>query len=194
MQGCEKHISHLTMYRHIPNVLTVVSSKTAFLFFLSQLHMHRDKKVHSRDIALGDAPLGADELHTGADPSALAPSLQERRRLSSAWLLAAHLYHMAFDRSLLPGEQIHNAGMCSRWRAHVVLISIPTLSGWDRSPTHSFPVCQHPCMKPQAGPAHLPHWPVLGEFTAGQMLCLLESHSDRGTCLLARFCLPQSVS
>lgn len=63
MQRYKNHISHLTMYGHSPNVLTVVSSRAAFFFFflfLSQLHVLRDIKVRGRETHwehLGDAPL-----------------------------------------------------------------------------------------------------------------------------------------
>lgn len=152
MQGYENHISRLTMCGHNPNVLTAVSSKAAFLLFLSQLQGHRDLKVHSREtvcsggcssrcwwIAYGSRPISPGPINSGKDRG--LPAFGCWQHASITWPLTGHC-------SPPWGEQIHNAGMCSHWRAHVVLISIPTLSGWDCSPTHSFPVCQHPCMQP----------------------------------------------
>lgn len=140
------------MCGHNPNVLTIVSSKAAFFLLLSQLQGHRDLKVHNREtvcsrgcssrcwwIAYGSRPISPGPINSGKDRS--LPAFGCWQHASVTWPLTGHC-------SSPWGEQIHNAGMRSHWRAHVVLISIPALSGWDCSPTHSFAVCQHPCTKP----------------------------------------------
>lgn len=195
MQGYENHKSRLTMCRHNPNVLTVASSKASFLLFLSQLQGHRDLKVHSREtvcsrgwssrcwwIAYRSRPISPGPINSDRGLPAFGCS----QHASITWPLTGHC-------SSPWGVQIHNAGMHSHWRAHVVLISIPGLSGWDCSPTHSFPVCQRPCMKPIG-------WFCLS-FSAG---CVggVYSRSDvvspqvthRGTCLLAGLSFLQGTS
>lgn len=47
-------------------------------FFPSCRGTEISKCTAGKQSALGDAPLGADELHTGADLLALAPSIQEK--------------------------------------------------------------------------------------------------------------------
>lgn len=71
----------------------------------------------------------------------------------------------------------------------MVLISIPTSSVGGTALPHIASSVSAP-LHEAIGCLCSSSSAVLVEFTAGQMLCLLESHSDRDACLLARFFSP----
>lgn len=76
----------------------------------------------------------------------------------------------------------------------MVLISIPTSSVGGTALPHIASSVSAP-LHEAVGCLCSSSSAVLVEFTAGQMLCLLESHSDRDACFyLPDFFLPQSVS
>lgn len=116
MQGYENHISRLTMCGHNPNVLTAVSSKAAFLLFLSQLQGHRDLKVHSREtvcsggcssrcwwIAYGSRPISPGPINSGKDRG--LPAFGCWQHASVTWPLTGHCS--------LPGESRYIMQECA---------------------------------------------------------------------------------
>lgn len=191
MQGYENHISHLTMYGHSPNVLMLVFSKTAFLFFLSQLHVHRDIQVQSREAVCSGGC--SSRCWWIAHRSRLITTAKTEARQhfiagNGAWITCPLTVRCSPESRYIMLECAVAGGLM--WFSSA---SQPSAGG-TALPHISFQCVSTPSWSRRLALLIFLSWPVLVEFTAGQMLCLLESHSDRGTCLLAPFSLPQGIS